>query len=76
LKLNEELVNGYKKIQQTDDEQTRLSLYWILHTSHNDFCLSQIPVLWHVCHRSYVMWTLGRRLGPPKNFGMAPLWIH
>jgi len=49
------------------------SLCWILHTSqwsHNDFCLFRIPMLWNIffCRT----WTVDRRLGPPKNFGVAP----
>jgi len=26
----------------------------IVHTSHNDFCLSPIPMLWHRRNRSFV----------------------
>ena len=50
----------------------------MLHTSHDDFCLSHspIPMLWLIGHRSLVKrrsWTAD--LAHPKIFAWRPLWI-
>jgi len=39
--------HGYKN-SVDDCAKSSFTLYCILHTSHNDFCLSQIKVLCHI----------------------------
>jgi len=42
----------------------------MLHTSHNDFCLSPIQMLWLIGHRSLVRTSVrrGSQILPTQNF--------
>jgi len=58
------------KFRWTDVQNRLLTLYCILHTSHNDVCLSQIPMSWHVGHRSSQSWPTQKfRRGAPYGKG-------
>jgi len=69
------MVVTYKKIPTELCAKSSFTLYWILHTSHNDFCLSSIPMLWLIGHRSLVeRRSSAADLAHPKTLAWRPLY--